>query len=443
MNKARSKKIPKTCTDLFDFIKKSPSCYHAIDTVKNTLISNGYTLLCEGQNWNLSEGGKYFVIRNLSSVIAFRIPKSDYNGFMIAASHSDSPTFRIKDASQIKGSDGYVQLCVERYGGMIYSTWLDRPLSAAGRVVVETENGIETRLVNIDRDLLLIPNVAIHMNRNLNDNASYNPAVDLLPLFGSGDKCTSFSQIVAKAAKTDKDKIIGTDMYLYNRQEGTVWGADNEFISAPRLDDLECVFATLEGFLESDDSDSIPMLCVFDNEEVGSATKQGAASTFLSDILTRINEAFGKSASELKRTLSNSFLVSADNAHAVHPNHPEYADKTNRPVMNGGIVIKFSAAQRYTTDAVSNALFRKLCDTADVPVQIYTNRADIPGGSTLGNIVMSQVSVNSVDIGLAQLAMHSSYETAGIRDIDYLIKAMTAFFEKSIVCEDIGNYTIK
>lgn len=428
--------------NLFDFIKAGVSCYHVIDNIKNRLLSLGYTQLSEGQKWTLTEGGKYFVVRNLSSIIAFRLPKTDFRGYMIAASHSDSPTFRIKDAAEANGSDGYIQLCSERYGGMIYSTWLDRPLSVAGKVVIKTEQGIETKLVNIDRDLVIIPNVAIHMNRSANEGSALNPAVDLLPLYSGISGGQRFLPMIAQHIGAESDDIIGTDLFLYNRQQGTVWGANNEFISAPRLDDLECVYASLEGFLSSGNGESVPMLCVFDNEEVGSSTKQGAASTFLKDIITRINETTGKTSSDLCASLADSFLLSADNAHAAHPNHPEYSDKNNRPVLNGGIVVKYSAAQRYTTDAVSGALFGLICSQADVPTQIYTNRADIPGGSTLGNIAMSQVSLNSADIGLAQLAMHSSFETAGIRDVGYMIKALTVFFEKSIIYEDDGNYKL-
>ncbi|MBP3414855.1 MAG: M18 family aminopeptidase [Clostridia bacterium] len=417
--------------DMLKFIESSPSCFHAVENVKCRLQSEGYTEHFESESWDIKPGGKYFVTRSQSSIIAFRVPNTDYSGFMIAASHSDSPTFRIME-KPVKTGDGYTQLGAERYGGMIYSTWLDRPLSVAGRVFTRSEKGIESRLVCIDRDLVLIPNVAIHMNRDINSGYSYNPAVDLLPLFSAKGSKTELFDIIAKTLKINKQDIISSDLFLYNRQKGSIWGAENEFISAPRIDDLQCVYSTLCGFLAAKDTACIPVLCIFDNEEVGSGTKQGADSTFLYDTLSRINKASGASDEQYHTAIANSLMVSADNAHAVHPNHPEYADKNNRPVMNGGIVIKFNANQRYTTDGISAALFGEICRRADVPTQVYTNRADLPGGSTLGNISSSHISVNCVDIGLAQLAMHSSYETAGIMDTHSMIEAMTVFFSSSI-----------
>ena len=425
---------------LLDFIRRCPTGFHTADTVKKELLENGFEELFEHEEWTLREGGKYFAVRGGSSIIAFRVPSFDYRGFMLAATHSDSPCFKIKDSAESKTPDGYVRLCTERYGGMLYSTWLDRPLSAAGRLTVRTDDGFETRLFNIDRDLLLIPNVAIHLNRDANSSDRYDPASDLLPLFGTKD--AKILDIAAKNAGVDAKDIISADICVYNRQSGTVWGAENEFVSAPRLDDLQCVYSALRGFLDSDNQSSVPVLCVLDNEEVGSGTKQGADSTFLSDILTRINDAAGRTHEQYIASIANSFLVSADNAHAAHPNRSELSDKNNRPVLNGGIVIKYNANQKYTTDAVSSAAFRLICEKAGVPVQIYTNRADIPGGSTLGNISTSHVSLLSVDIGLAQLAMHSSYETAGVCDTLSMIKAMTRFFSSSLSCESGGRYRL-
>ena len=284
------------------------------------------------------------------------------------------------------------------------------------------------QLVNVDRDLLLIPSLAIHMNRSVNDGYAYKVQRDLLPLYGAAE-APDLTALVAETAGISPESVIGHDLFVYNRQAPSIWGADREFMSSPRLDDLQCAFGTMKGFLLSDAGASLPLCCVFDNEEVGSNTMQGADSDFLKDALERICAALGL---ELSRELGRSLMVSADNAHAVHPNHPEYADPGNGPVINGGIVLKFNANRRYTTDGVTAALFREVCARAEVPVQTYYNRADLPGGSTLGNISTSQVSVPTVDIGLPQLAMHSAYETAGTRDTDHLVEAMRTYFGLSL-----------
>ena len=425
---------------LIDFIKQSPSSFHAVETVARRLEAEGYISLPECAAWTILPGGKYYVTRNQSSVIAFTVPTAAPRGFMMCASHSDSPTFKIKEHPESESAGMYVKLNTERYGGMLCSTWLDRPLSVAGRVVVKSEGKIQSRTVCVDRDLLLIPNVAIHMMRGANDNMSYNANVDMFPLMGSTAVKGSFKKIIAEAAGVAAEDIIASDLYLYSRTAATVWGAENEFISAPRLDDLQCAFASLEGFLAADAKDSVPVLAVLDNEEVGSQTKQGAASTFLYDVLTRICSALGM---EYLPAISRSFLVSADNAHAAHPNHPEFSDANHRPKMNGGIVIKHNANQRYTTDAVSQAIFASICEAADVPVQYFANRSDMAGGSTLGNIANTQVSLNTVDIGLAQLAMHSSYETAGAKDTEHLITALTRFYSSSLNVLADGEYVIE
>ena len=317
---------------------------------------------------------------------------------------------------------------------MLMAPWLDRPLSVAGRVVVETENGVESRLVDMDRDLLLIPNVAIHMNRQANDGYKWNPAVDLLPLMG-GTK----EQWEAALEETAGGKVLGHDLYLYVRQKAAVWGLENDFISAPALDDLMCAWCCAQGFLEAENGSNVQVLCVFDSEEVGSSSLQGAGSDLLQSLLERICAACDW---DLKRMLANSFMVSADNAHAIHPNHPEFADPANAPVLNGGVVLKFNANQRYTTDGISSAIFRKICGKAEVPVQTYCNRADLPGGSTLGNISLCHVSVPSVDIGLPQLAMHSCYETSGVRDAESLIGAMKCYYESDLKAAADGCYTL-
>ena len=409
---------------LMAFLDASHSVYHAAAYLADTLERSGYTRLLEGDSWQLTPGGKYYLTRGGTAVLAFRVPQTTPAGFMMSASHSDRPTFKVKENGELVGA--YTRLATEKYGGMLMAPWLDRPLSVAGRVLVETESGVQSKLVDIDRDLLLIPNVAIHMNRKANDGYTWNPAVDTLPLLGSKAAAGKLNKLLEKAAG---GKIRGHDLYLYVRQKATVWGMDKEYISSAALDDLECAWCCTQGFLQSSESESIPMLCVFDSEEVGSSSVQGAASRLLEDTIRRICAALSLDES---RMLANSFMVSADNAHALHPNHPEYADSANAPVMGGGVVLKFNASQRYTTDGLSAAIFRKVCAKANVSVQTYCNRADIPGGSTLGNISLSHVSVPSADIGLAQLAMHSSYETAAVADAISLEEAMTAFYGHSL-----------
>lgn len=426
---------------LLNFIEKCPSPYHRAETLSKILDENGFTRIYEQDNRALLPGGKYYVLRNYSSVIAFKIPK-DVKAFNIIAAHLDSPTFKIKENPQLKQGP-YISLNTERYGGMIYSTWLDRPLSVAGRIMVKDGNGVKQKLVNIDRDLLIIPNLAIHMDRTANDGKKMNPQTDLLPLYALESETVDFYSQIAQAAGVEKDDILSDDLFLYNRQKGTVLGADNEFIASPKLDDLQCVFAALQGFLSAKEEKSLPVLAIFDNEEVGSETKQGARSTFLSDVLYRITKIVGGDRDDMTRFLSNSFMISADNAHAVHPNNMSVADPTNRPAINGGIVIKYNANQRYTTDAVSSALFKMILDKAGVKYQTFHNRSDTLGGGTLGNISNTRVSVNTVDIGLPQLAMHSAYETAGVKDTEDFILASNTFYECEIEKQGDGMYIIK
>ena len=419
---------------LMRFLDASPSVYHAVENLRTELENAGYTRLSESEKWELTAGGKYYLTRGGSAVLAFRVPQGDPRGFMMSASHSDRPTFKVKENGELAGN--YTRLAVERYGGMLMSTWLDRPLSIAGRAMVETEQGVQMKLVNIDRDLLMIPNVAIHMNRQANDGYKWNPAVDMLPLLGGKEAKGKLDALLEQAAG---GKVLGHDLYLYVRQKASVWGVDEEYISSAALDDLECAWGCTQGFLNAGESQSIPVLCVFDSEEVGSNSVQGAASMLLSDALERICAALDL---DLKQMLSQSFMVSADNAHAVHPNHPEYADAGNAPVMGGGVVLKFNASQRYTTDGVSAAIFRKVCSDAGVKVQTYCNRADIPGGSTLGHISLTHVSVPTADIGLPQLAMHSCYETAAAADALALEDAMAAFYGKSLAVSAGDEYTL-
>ena len=452
--------ISEMTKELKKFLDESPVGLYAAANIRRMLLENGYTECQEGSEWSLVPGGRYFVMRNGSAVIAFQIPEEgSWGGFQIAASHLDSPTFRIKSNAEIVVENRYVTLNVEKYGGMLLAPWLDRPLSAAGRVLVRTEDGIETRLVNIDRDLMIIPNVAIHMNREINNGYKWDMKQDLRPLLAgvqapdaanpeaavpAADKSTEdigtiFRRLVAEEAGASLEDVLDTDLYLYNREKASVIGLNGEFISSGRLDDLQCAFGTLKGFLAARPEKSIAVYCAFDNEEVGSMTKQGADSPFLRCILERISAALGRSRDGFMASLSSSFMISADNAHAVHPNHPELEDPSHRPVPNGGIVIKYSANQKYTTDAVSGAVMKEICRKAGVPVQIFYNRSDLPGGSTLGNISTTQLSINTVDIGLAQLAMHSAYETAGVKDTEYLARASAEFFSGAVTGTGDGS----
>lgn len=443
----------KTAKEMLDFIEKSPTCFHAAANIGEMLTAAGFEELKETAEWNLKRGKRYYVRRNDSSVIAFVLPTEEkkIRGFHMAAAHSDSPCFKVKEKPELAVEEHYLRLNTEKYGGMILSTWLDRPLSVAGRLAVKNGNGIEGRLVNIDRDLCVIPNVAIHMNREMNKGVEYNPQVDLLPLFADVTfdahnaydahnasenveeqpeivEKPTLATLVAEAAGVDAETIFGEDLFLYTRQEGKMIGARGEFVLSPRLDDLQSAFALTKAFTESTPAEYINLCAVFDNEEVGSGTRQGADSTFLEDTLQRITESLQESRSTYLRWVADSFLISADNAHAVHPNHPEKADPTNRPYLNGGIVIKYHGSQKYTTDGISAAKMKDYCERAKVPYQTYANRSDIAGGSTLGNISTAHVSVSSVDIGLPQLAMHSAVEIAGMMDTEYAVRAFKEFW---------------
>ena len=426
--------MDKNLEKLMDFLDNAHSVYHAVALLVRELETAGYARLSEGESWELVPGGKYYLTRNGSALIAFRIPAATPRGFMMSASHGDRPTFKVKENGELTGK--YTRVATERYGGMLIAPWLDRPLSIAGRALVETEEGIQAKLMDIDRDLLLIPNVAIHMNRKANEGYAWNPAVDTLPLLGGKEDAGKLQSLLEETAG---GKILGHDLYLYVRQKASVWGIGEQYLSAAALDDLECAWCCAQGFLTAQPTDMIPVLCVFDSEEVGSGSLQGAASDLLESVLDRICRSLKL---ELAQELSRSFMVSADNAHALHPNHPELADPANAPELGGGIVLKFNANQRYTTDGMSAAVFRKVCRKAGVSVQTYCNRADLPGGSTLGNISLAHVSVPSVDIGLAQLAMHSCYETAAVSDAVSLQQAMQTYYGSRLYPEDDGSVRI-
>ncbi|WP_036947688.1 M18 family aminopeptidase [Pseudobutyrivibrio ruminis] len=432
----------KTVKGLFEFIEGSPSQFHVVENERQRFLKEGFIELSESKQWNIELGKNYFVTRNGSSILAFRMPNKEYKSFMIMASHSDSPSFRIKEMPEMKEGH-YVKLNTEKYGGMLMAPWFDRPLSIAGRAIIKTKNGIETKLVNLDKDLCMLPSLAIHMNREANDGYKYNPQKDLLPLV-SMDENFKLKKLVADSLSVKEDDILGSDLFLYNREPGKVWGANDEFISIRRLDDLQCSYSSMMGLLAAKNSNTAVQVHVtFDNEEVGSGTKQGADSTFLYDTLVRINEAMNGNNSTLLTAIANSFMVSADNAHALHPNYPEKSDPTNKVFMNEGVVIKFNANQKYMTDGLAYGIFAELCNQAKVPYQTFVNRSDVAGGSTLGNISNAHVSINGVDIGLAQLAMHSCYETAGVKDTEYLLKIATKFYESVIENISGSDYTVQ
>lgn len=419
--------------DLCAFIEQCPTMFHTTATIARSLDEQGFVRLKASEPWQVRPGGSYYVTCNGSSVISFRVGEQvsgdDYHFRMVSA-HGDSPAFKVKHVPELDGPGEVLRLNVEGYGGMLDATWLDRPLGIAGRVMVRTdEGGIESRLVATDKDVALIPNVAIHQHRDANKGFAFNRQVDLCPLFSAGKlERGAFDAMVAELAGTTSERILGKDLFLYNRTPARVWGWADEFVSAPHLDDLQCVFPALRAHLAAANERCITVFACFDNEEVGSGTRQGALSTLLHDTLVRANAALGFGQEQLLRALTGSFMVSCDNSHAVHPNHPELYDAHNCGHINGGVVIKEVASQKYTTDAFSRAVFTAVCERAGVPVQTFANRSDSAGGSTLGNLSARKVSVASVDVGLAQLAMHSSYETAGVNDTCYLMRALTEYY---------------
>lgn len=427
---------------LMDYLGEVPTNFHVAAWQADRLEKAGYVKLSESEKWELVPGGKYYVTRNGSALMAFRLPEGFAKGFMIMASHSDFPYLKIKPGGETGTAEGYRKLNVEVYGGAILYSWLDRPLSVAGRIYVKTKNGTEMRLVNVSRDLVVIPSVAIHMNRDVNSGYKFDPQKDMLPLWG-GPGAPSLMSVIAQSASVSEEDILSAELCVYNRTAPSRWGASMEYISAQKLDDSECAYCSLEGLLESSPSSSVAVHALFDNEEVGSGTKQGAASTFLKDTLERISMSLGLDRQQHLIMLSQSFMLSADNAHGVHPNHPELADPVNRPVPGGGVVIKFAGNQKYATDASSEAVFRLLCEKGNVRSQIFTNRSDMPGGSTLGNISSQQAAVMTADVGIAQLAMHSAYESGAASDAEEMIALARTLFSSSLVREPSGALALE
>ena len=428
--------------DLVEFLQESVTPFHAAATAESWLAAAGFTRLEEADYWNLEPGKGYYTTRNGSSVVAWRVPDHAIGGWRIVASHSDSPTWKIK--TDTVENDGCRRLSVEGYGGMIMSTWLDRPLTVGGRVIVKTEDGIESRLVCIDRDLLVIPSLAIHFQRDINKGHTFNPQVDMQPLWGPAGSRT-LTDLVAEELGVDTADILDSDLQLVTRQAPTQIGPDGEFFMAPRIDDLECAATTLLGFLDAaaeTDSACAPVWAMLDNEEVGSSSRMGAESSYLRDVLDRIVDAIPHSGQAMHRAMANSFMLSADNAHATHPNFPQKSDPYAPVRLGGGVVLKYNASQKYTTNAVSGAIFRAICEKADVPVQVFTNRADEAGGSTLGNLQSHTLPIPMADIGLAQLAMHSAVETASVADAEAMTKAVAAFYRVHLRALGDGTYTL-
>ena len=421
--------------ELIDFINNSPVSFFAVQNVKELLIKGGYQELFENKPFSLMKGDKVFFTRNDSSLIALNIGEefNEFAPFHIIASHSDSPCFKIKPECDGR-SDIYNRINVETYGGLIMSTWLDRPLGIAGRVIVNTPDGLENRLINLEDDIVMIPNLCIHFNREINQGYRFDPSSDLQVFIAQELEGSPLKDLLSKALKVDSKDIVNFDLYLYNREAGYLWGKKKEYVSSSRLDDLECVFCSTKAFVDSNSQTSINVLYISDNEEVGSSSRQGADGDFLEVILKQV---CNKLALDYSVSMANSFLVSADNAHAVHPNKPFITDANNKAYMNKGLAIKYNASQSYTSDSVSSSIFQKICDNAEVPYQFFTNRSDIRGGSTLGNILLGHVSMLSVDMGLPQLAMHSSFETAGTLDIKSAIKAFEQFYSSTILID--GN----
>lgn len=413
------------CTkNLMDFISSSPSCYHVVDNAKRKLEENGFIELYENKPFNLERGKSYFVKRSSSSLIAFRIPKNP-SFFHIVASHTDSPNFKLKWDSIVESSP--LRLNVEGYGGLLIYSWLDRPLSVAGRVFLKNNGKVDERLVDLkDKLNVTIPSLAIHQNREANNGWKISIQKEMLPLFSDTEK--DFLTYLCSLIGEEKDSIIDYDLFLYNLTSPSFSGANKEYFSAPKIDDLGCVFSSLEALCEEKSNDSISMICLFDNEETGSGTRDGALSDFLTSTLNRIAFSLNWNEEERYIALSSSFMLSADNGHAVHPAFPEKSDITNKPKMNGGVLLKYAASQKYTTNGETGAFTKALLEDNNIPYQVFHNNSDLPSGSTLGNLSTQKVSIKTSDVGVAELAMHSSYETAGSFDTLSLKNLFKAFF---------------
>lgn len=423
------KYIEKTL-ELIDFISDSPTCFHAVKNACDMLEDSGFQALDERKPYSLKHGEKYYVKRNNSALIAFSVPEKGFSSYSIISAHTDSPCFKVKENPEINCSDLYTTLNVESYGGSILSTWFDRPLSVAGRVFISTDDGIEEVAVDLDKDLCLIPNLCIHQNREVNKGYEYKVQKDLLPLICTGYSKDSLKNLIASELEVKASDIVETELFVYNRDKGKIWGSDDEFFSCPRIDDLMSAFCAVKALTCCKKSEKcIQMVCLFDNEEIGSETKQGAASDFLIQTIDRISDCFKIDLQSKYAIQASSIALSADNGHSYHPNYPEKCDPTNKPIVNKGLMIKYAGNQKYATDGFSASVLKNILDKTDIPYQVFFNNSNIAGGSTLGNISTSQFSIPTVDVGAAQLAMHSANETAGTKDTLLIENSFTAFFE--------------
>lgn len=420
------------------FLDSSPVNFLAVATIEELLSSAGFTKLDPAKPFvGMKAGDQFYVTKNDSSVYAFRLGSKSLaeSGFKIICAHCDSPTFRIKPNPEMLKEGKVLQLNTEVYGGAILSTWFDRPLSLAGRVILKTANPLhpETRLLHIKRPLLQIPNLAIHFNRQVNDGVALSKQKDMIPVLGiltdQLERDLLLTRLIASELDVNPADILDFDLYLYDTTPACTFGLNNEFISSGRLDDLSMVEAAIEALLSTTTNHQTQIVAIFDNEETGSGTKQGAGSPFLASIIERIVLAQGDNSDGFYRAIEQSFMVSADNAHAWHPNYGEKFDPTNHPVMGGGPAIKINAAQKYATDADGASVFAEICRLAGVPSQRFVNHSDIAGGSTLGNILTGSLPLRGVDMGAAIWAMHSVRETGSTADHIYTVKAFTKFFE--------------
>ncbi|KJU72152.1 M18 family aminopeptidase [Clostridium baratii] len=426
----------KLANELIDFLYESPTAYHAATSVKEILKRDGFVELFEEDSWELEKGKKYFVGKNDSAVIAFEVGNGELevDGFRLIGAHTDAPGFKIKPNAEIKVENTYVKLNTEVYGGPILSTWFDRPLGIAGRVIVKGKSPLkpEVKLVNVNKPVLIIPNLAIHMNRNVNEGYAYNKQKDTLPLVGfvndSLEKEGYLMNLLSEETGVKAEDILDFDLFLYEYQKGSLVGINEEFISAGKLDDQWMVFAGIKGLLNSTKIAATKVMICIDNEEIGSLTAQGAQSNLIRRTLERIAIALNKNTEEFFRALKNSIMISADLAHAVHPNLPEKHDPTNRPFLGMGPVLKIAASGSYSTEGVAGAIFKSVCEEANVPMQKFVNRSDVKGGTTIGPMSAADLCIPVVDMGAPILGMHSVRELAAVKDNFYTIEAFTKFF---------------
>ena len=437
--------------ELLDFINKGKTAFQSAYEIKSILNEQGYIEIKEEDKWDLKKGGKYYVVKNDSAVIAFEIGVGEIekDGFRLIGAHTDSPGFRIKPNPEMLIEGQYLKLNTEVYGGPILSTWFDRPLGVAGRVILKGENPFKpkVKLIDVNKPILIIPNLAIHMNRNINEGYSYNKQKDTLPLLAIANNDYSENEslnaikdkfqkdgyllkLIAETLKEDYKDILDFDLFLYEYADGMLIGAKDEFISCGRLDDLWMVFAGLKALINSNEINGTKVLVALDNEEIGSLTAQGADSSILENILERITLGLKKEREDFKRALSNSIMISADLAHGIHPNYTEKCDPTSKPMLGKGPVLKIAAGGSYSTDSYTSAVFKSICEKAGVPCQVFVNRSDLRGGTTIGPITASKLNIPVIDMGAPVLSMHSIRELAAVVDNEYTIKAFTEFFSE-------------